>query len=274
MKEKISMQLQIPLALIIVTLLPIVSAQALSDDATTTIGRQIQSEVEINLEILNSLPSNDLSLGTVKIGKPKKNFTPAQEAKDTGSKINKTTSTNNIGAITPPTKPIISLSQTPNFVPPKKNTPISVPKKPTVELKKTHKEKVSRPKKRISVASKSRSKVKKIKSASPFKSDNRGELAIIFQGENVQLTDTEQEKLDKLAIKLLDEPDQRLQLVAYATTASENASVARRLSLLRALEIRNILIKKGVSATTMSVRALGDRVKSDPPNRVDIIMTK
>ena len=274
MKEKISMQLQIPLALIIVTLLPIVSAQALSDDATTTIGRQIQSEVEINLEILNSLPSNDLSLGTVKIGKPKKNFTPAQEAKDTGSKINKTTSTNSIGAITPPTKPIISLSQTPNFVPPKKNTPISVPKKPTVELKKTHKEKVSRPKKRISVASKSRRKVKKIKSASSFKSDNRGKLAIIFQGENVQLTDTEQEKLDKVAIKLLDEPDQRLQLVAYATTASENASVARRLSLLRALEIRNILIKKGVSATTMSVRALGDRVKSDPPNRVDIIMTK
>ena len=129
MKEKISMQLQIPLALIIVTLLPIVSAQALSDDATTTIGRQIQSEVEINLEILNSLPSNDLSLGTVKIGKPKKNFMPAQEAKDTGSKINKTTSTNSIGAITPPTKPIISLSQTPSFVPPKKNTPISVPKK-------------------------------------------------------------------------------------------------------------------------------------------------
>ena len=39
-----------PLALIIVTLLPIVSAQALSDDATTTIGRHIQSEVEINLE--------------------------------------------------------------------------------------------------------------------------------------------------------------------------------------------------------------------------------
>ena len=274
MKEKISMQLQIPLALIIITLLPIVSAQAFSDDATTTIGRQIQSEVEINLEILNSLPSNDLSLGTVKIGKPKKNFTPAQEAKDTGSKINKTTSTNNIGAITPPTKPIISLSQTPNFVPPKKNTPISVPKKPTVEFKKTHKEKVLRPKKRISVASKSRSKVKKIKSASSFESDNRGKLAIIFQGENVQLTDTEQEKLDKVAIKLLDEPDQRLQLVAFATTASENASVARRLSLLRALEIRNILIKKGVSATTMSVRALGDRVKSDPPNRVDIIMTK
>ena len=274
MKEKISMQLQIPLALIIVTLLPIVSAQAFSDDATTTIGRQIQSEVEINLEILNSLPSNDLSLGNVKIGKPKKNLTPAQEAKDTGFKINKTTSINNIGALTPPTKPIISLSQTPNFVPPKKNSPISVPKKPTVELKKTHKEKVSRPKKRISVASKPRSKVKKIKSASSFKSDNRGKLAIVFQGENVQLTDTEQEKLDKVAIKLLDEPDQRLQLVAYATTASENASVARRLSLLRALEIRNILIKKGVSATTMSVRALGDRVKSDPPDRVDIIMTK
>ena len=274
MKEKISVQLQIPFALIIIALFPIVSAQALSDDATTTIGRQIQSEVEINLEVLNSLPSNDLSLGILEVAKPKKSFTSAQEAKNAGSNINKPTGTNNIRAITPPTQPIISLSKTPNFVPPKKNTPISVPKKPTVELKKTHEERVSEPKKRISVASKSRSKVKRIKSASSLKSDNRGKLAIIFQGENVQLTDTEQEKLDKVAIKLLDEPDQRLQLVAYATTASKNASVARRLSLLRALEIRNILIKKGVSTTTMSVRALGDRVKSDPPNRVDIILTK
>ena len=274
MKEQISMRPQIPLALIIVTLFSIVSPQALSDDATTTIGRQLQSEVEINLEVLNSLPPNDLSLGTVEVGKPNKNFTPAKEAKNNGSKVNKPTSTINIRAITHPTKPIISLSQTPNFLPPKKNTPISVPKKPTVELKEYHKEKVLQPKKRISVASKSRNKVKKIRSAVSFKSDNREKLVIIFRREKVQLTNTEQEKLDNVAIKLLNEPDQRLQLVAYATTASENASVARRLSLLRALEIRNILIQKGVSATTMSVRALGDRVKSDPPDRVDIIMTK
>ena len=274
MKERISMQLQIPLALIIVTLFSIVLPQALSDDATTTVGRQIQSEVEINLEVLNNLPSNDLSLGIVEISKPKKNIMPAQDAKDTGSKINKTTSTNNIGAMTPPTKPIISLSKTPNFLLPKKNTPIIVPEKPNVELKKSNKEKVTQPKKKISLAGKSRKKTKKIRSASSFKSDNREKLAIIFQGEKVQLTNTEQKKLDKVAIKLLNEPDQRLQLVAYATTASENASAARRLSLLRALEIRNLLIQKGVSATTMSVRALGDRVKSYPADRVDIIMTR
>ena len=274
MIERISMQLHIPLALVIVTLFSNVSSQALSDNATTTIGRQIQSEVEINLDVIDSLPSNDLSLGIVEVGKPKKSFTKAQEAKNTGSKISKLTSTNNIGAITPPTKPIISLSQTPNFLPPKKNTLLNVPKKPKVELKKSHKEKVSQHRKRISVASKSKNKVKKIRSVSSFKSDNPAELAIIFRSDEVRLTNTEQKKLEKLAIKLLNEPNQRLQLVAYATTTSENASVARRLSLLRALKIRNILIEKGVSATTMSVRALGDRVKSDPPDRVDIIMTK
>ena len=166
------------------------------------------------------------------------------------------------------------LSKTPNFLLPKKNTPIIVPEKPNVELKKSHKEKVTQPKKKISLAGKSREKTKKIRSASLFKSDNREKLAIVFQGEKVQLTNTEQKKLDKVAIKLLNEPDQRLQLVAYATTASENASAARRLSLLRALEIRNLLIQKGVSATTMSVRALGDRVKSYPADRVDIIMTR
>ena len=274
MKEKISMQLRIPAALIIVTLFINVPSQALSDDATTTIGRQIQSEVEINLEVIDSLPSDDQSLGMVEVGKPKKNVTPAREAKNTGPKISKPTSTSNMGAIIPPTKPIISLSQTPNFLPPKTNTPTNVPKKPNVELKTFHGEKVSQHKKRISVASKSKNKVKKIRPASSFKSDSPAALAIIFRSEKIQLTNTEQGKLEELAIKLLNEPDQRLQLVAYATTASENASVARRLSLLRALEIRNILIEKGVSAATMSVRALGDRVKSDPPDRVDIILTK
>ena len=274
MKEKISMQLRIPAALIIVTLFINVPSQALSDDATTTIGRQIQSEVEINLEVIDSLPSDDQSLGMVEVGKPKKNLTPAREAKITGPKINKSTRTSNMGAIIPPTKPIIYLSKTPNFLPPKTNTPTNVPKKPNVELKKSHGEKVSQHRKRVSVASKSKNKVKKIRPASSFKSDSPAALAIIFRSEKIQLTNTEQGKLEELAIKLLNEPDQRLQLVAYATTASENASVARRLSLLRALEIRNILIEKGVSAATMSVRALGDRVKSDPPDRVDIILTK
>jgi len=274
MKEKISMQLHIPLALIIVTLFSSVSSQTLSDDATTTIGRQIQSEVEINLEAIDSLPSNDLSPDIVEVGKPKKNFTLARDAKNTRSKINKPTSSNNVRAITPPTKPIIVLSETPNFLPLKKNTPINVPEKPDFELKKSHEEKVLQHRKRISVANKSKNKVKKTRTVRSYKSDNPAKLAIIFQSQKVQLTNIEQEKLEKLAIKLLNEPNQRLQLVAYATTASENASVARRLSLLRALEIRNILIGKGVSATTMSVRALGDRVKSDPPDRVDIIMTK
>ena len=89
MKEKISMQLQIPFALIIITLLPIVSAQALSDDATTTIGRQIQSEVEINLEVLNSLPSNDLSYWHRKIGKPKRILRQLKKQKILGPRLTK-----------------------------------------------------------------------------------------------------------------------------------------------------------------------------------------
>ena len=108
----------------------------------------------------------------------------------------------------------------------------------------------------------------------PASSKGQRELAILFESETLTLALGENKKLDRITSQLVDKPNQGIQIVSYASTRSKNASAARRLSLQRALKIRNKLIKNGVSATNMSVRALGDRVKSGSPDRVDIIMTK
>jgi hypothetical protein len=61
-----------------------------------------------------------------------------------------------------------------------------------------------------------------------------------------------------------------MQLLAYAGGKKLSASKARRLSLSRALAIRSYLIGKGVRSTRIDVRALGNKIPSGKPDRVDL----
>ena len=65
----------------------------------------------------------------------------------------------------------------------------------------------------------------------------------------------------------------RLQLLAYSGGGSQTPSQARRLSLSRALAVRSQLIKQGIRSTRIDVRALGNKSKGGPPDRVDIVVT-
>lgn len=62
----------------------------------------------------------------------------------------------------------------------------------------------------------------------------------------------------------------RVQLKAYAASGKDGKSRARRLSLTRALGVRSFLIKQGVQPTRIDVRALGSKVPSGSPDRVDL----
>ena len=64
----------------------------------------------------------------------------------------------------------------------------------------------------------------------------------------------------------------RVELKAYATGDKDNELRARRLSLSRALAVRSFLIKEGVQATRIDVRALGSQVPSGPADRVDVTL--
>lgn len=76
--------------------------------------------------------------------------------------------------------------------------------------------------------------------------------------------------LDKLADILHKNGGVRITLTAYADNTGSTPREARRLSLSRALAIRDYLTSKGVSSARIDVRALGANVPSGEPDRVDI----
>ena len=73
---------------------------------------------------------------------------------------------------------------------------------------------------------------------------------------------------------MLQEQDMRFELRAYAQGTQDSASLARRLSLSRALTVRSFLADQGVSPTRIDVRALGNAAQDDPGDRVDIVSTQ
>ena len=62
----------------------------------------------------------------------------------------------------------------------------------------------------------------------------------------------------------------RIQVIAYGGNRGDRSSDARRLSLKRALAIRQLLIEGGVPAGVIDVRAMGGATDGAPADRVDI----
>jgi len=62
----------------------------------------------------------------------------------------------------------------------------------------------------------------------------------------------------------------RVQIQAFGGNRGDTSSDARRLSLKRALAIRQVLIDDGVPAERIDVRAMGGADDSGPADRVDV----
>jgi outer membrane protein OmpA-like peptidoglycan-associated protein len=65
-------------------------------------------------------------------------------------------------------------------------------------------------------------------------------------------------------------PNARVELQAFGGTKGDKGSDARKLSLKRALSIRQVLIDDGVSADRIDVRAMGGVDDTGPADRVDV----
>ena len=59
-------------------------------------------------------------------------------------------------------------------------------------------------------------------------------------------------------------------VLAYAAGKADDASVARRLALSRALAVRSALVAEGIPSSRIYVRALGAQAGGGPADRVDI----
>jgi len=82
--------------------------------------------------------------------------------------------------------------------------------------------------------------------------------------------------LDSVAQKLSTQPNQQIQLVAYASAPGSDANgavEARLTSLARAVVVRDYLIQRGVSGAQIKVRALGNRAEGGGSlDRVDLMV--
>ncbi len=70
----------------------------------------------------------------------------------------------------------------------------------------------------------------------------------------------------------LSDGSARVQLVAYGGQRGDKSSDTRRLSLKRALIIRQLLIDDGVPSERIDVHAMGGVDDSGPPDRVDVFL--
>lgn len=108
--------------------------------------------------------------------------------------------------------------------------------------------------------------------------DGQG-FRILFAGGSDQLTQAGGNLLSGLARRMLDQPELRMQIRAFAAGTADTASQARRLSLNRALAVRSLLIDRGVPSTRIDVRALGNTAPepattpAPPADRVDLVLT-
>ncbi|MBC8269946.1 MAG: OmpA family protein [Rhodospirillaceae bacterium] len=99
-------------------------------------------------------------------------------------------------------------------------------------------------------------------------------LRVTFTGEQTKLPAAAKDGLTALANKMKGQETVRLQLMAYAGGPSLSSSLARRMSLSRALAVRSFLIESGVRSTRIDVRALGNKTTEKPINRVDLNVTE
>lgn len=94
-------------------------------------------------------------------------------------------------------------------------------------------------------------------------------LTILFEGTETAVGRTAREELDSFAAEYVRKGG-RLELRAYAGPPHDTSSNNRRLSLRRALTIRQELIDRGIVAERIHVRAMGGVSDSGPQDRVDI----
>lgn len=97
---------------------------------------------------------------------------------------------------------------------------------------------------------------------------------MVFKPTETAMPLTVKESIDKLVADLKANEAQRVNLVAYASAAADQASTARRVSLSRALSVRAYLIDNGINTLRINVQAEGDKNPGGEADRVDVFVTK
>lgn len=104
--------------------------------------------------------------------------------------------------------------------------------------------------------------------------DGSRKMVIIYDDElSATLTDDQKYILDMTAVKTLrNNPYERLLIEAYASSRSNELASDRRLSLSRALDIRQYILENNIESSRVDVRALGSKTNAYPVDRVEFYL--
>lgn len=99
-------------------------------------------------------------------------------------------------------------------------------------------------------------------------------MIVAFAADEATISDAAKPLLNELADRLSKDEGLSIQFLAYAGGDEAQASKARRLSLTRALTVRQFFLDRGVRSTRMEVRAMGNRgaTNRSPVDRVEIVV--
>lgn len=102
------------------------------------------------------------------------------------------------------------------------------------------------------------------------------EFSIVFgTREEVPLSPGDRTLLSGIAARMARDQNARLELRSYASGTEETRLEARRLSLLRAIDVREFLVGQGIRGTRIDVRALGasgEAPTGRAADRVDLVL--
>ncbi|MEQ9524809.1 MAG: OmpA family protein, partial [Thalassobaculum sp.] len=177
----------------------------------------------------------------------------------------------------PPPKPAATASAAPPPPPPapaaKAPEPPKAPPPPALPTATAPESEKATPAKETQVAAATTGPSPSSPAPSPSSQGAAGDVVRVpFDANQSALPPAASAGLDAVVARLRKDSSLRVQLMAYADGDEDNANKARRLSLSRALAVRAYLIDKQIQSTRMDVRALGNRTKDSPKDRVDVVL--
>ena len=104
------------------------------------------------------------------------------------------------------------------------------------------------------------------------RSEVRGrKLSLVFGQGSASLDDDMKNRISKgILAQMAISPKSRLEIQAFATPSASNATRANTMSIVRAAQVQDFLIKQRVDPSKITVRALGSATSESDADRVDI----
>jgi len=102
-----------------------------------------------------------------------------------------------------------------------------------------------------------------------------GGKTLVFTGNETNLSDKMKGQIkNQILPELLKDTKSRIQIISFATAPDKTENSARRISLARALAVRDALKDLKIDTARIDVRALPSVGNSVPPDKVDIVLLK